>query len=189
MSSPPIPSGKHKTWNLPPKRCFLNTNPTGDKGPGFHPVQSGQHAYSKSFFLNPSGLCFLNPSRVLQSPLPLYFQTSNFFFSLTILKYIISVISNRSFSGKHHFMPMPFSCQALAPSPTPRLPGSTEPSLKSKEPGREAWTLAGPRQTLGRNSPSQPVCGCVLGDQHTDYIPFMHHRLVLGKGVRDSMKL
>ena len=60
-------------------------------------------------------------------------------------------------------MSMPFSCQVLAPSPAPRLPGGKEPSLKSKEPGREAWTLAGPRQNLGRNSPSQPVCGCVLG--------------------------
>ena len=30
---------------------------------------------------------------------------------------------------------------------------------------------------------------CVLGEQHIDYFSFMHHRLVLAKRVRDSLKL
>lgn len=77
-SQPPLlpPGTENETQNLPPKKCFLNANPAGDKGPWVHPAHQDRTLPSSRI---PLGFAFRIPLRCrvlfLQSPSLLWFQT------------------------------------------------------------------------------------------------------------------
>lgn len=77
-----LSSGRNTTWNPSSNRCFLNINPAGDKAPipPSNRLRIGAVSYP---FWRKKGLCFFSPSGVFcfESPMLLYFQTSNSFLS------------------------------------------------------------------------------------------------------------
>lgn len=107
---PPTTCGRSNTWNPSPQRRFLKTKPADPEGPGFHAMQPGQDPFV--ICLQKRELCFLNPSSVsvlfLHSPLLPYFQTSDFFVSLIILKYVTNLPSQIELSPESTVL-----CQCL----------------------------------------------------------------------------